>query len=266
MGYHLHKSLDFADIDTEEKAYVIGLLGADGSIFTSRGRYYTVISLRDYDVGLVERVRDIISPTRKVYLNKREGKGTMATLSVCDKNLYLQLLEHGIVPKKSLKLSPPPGLPLSLVSHYVRGLFDGDGTLFLTKTKAIHCAIYGSENTASFVHHEFSKLQRNTMSVTKIRNLHAIRYFGLNAIRFLRWMYADSTIHLERKYLKAKGFMEMDEAKFRRRWAEEDLVILKGSYLTKTKEDIMEELPDFSWYAIKHKANRIGLCKRNKKD
>jgi hypothetical protein len=228
--------------------------------YSKSAGYVVTLSLKESDTEILEKIKNILCPTRALYLQNRKEKGNMITLVVSDKNLYYQLLEHNLTPRKTFTLKPPINLPENLISHYVRGYFDGDGTIYSHKKHKLQCGVVGTLDIVSFVHSEFSKIQRNTTRVCPEGNVYCVKYSALNAVRFLQWIYKDATIYLERKYTIAVEFLgERAEQIFRREWAEEDFSILKNHYPNASREEVMELLPDFSWSAITLKASRTGI-------
>ena len=50
-------------------------------------------------------------------------------VNVCNKKMCNDLFNLGIVSNKSLTLQFPKNIPNSLIKHYLRGYFDGDGSI-----------------------------------------------------------------------------------------------------------------------------------------
>jgi hypothetical protein len=114
----------FSRIGTEETAYWLGFLYADGSVWGSR---YVALWLKEKDAGHVERFRRFLGSGHPIRFDlKRKAAG----ITVASKRLSDALVEQGCTPRKSLKLSFPVLLP-ELESHFIRGYFDGDGSAYL---------------------------------------------------------------------------------------------------------------------------------------
>jgi hypothetical protein len=114
----------FLRIDTEETAYWLGFLYADGAVWGSR---YVALWLKESDAGHVERFRRFLDCEHPLRLDpKRKAVG----ITVVSRLLYDGLVKQGCVPRKSLKLSFPT-VPSKLESHFIRGYFDGDGSAYL---------------------------------------------------------------------------------------------------------------------------------------
>ena len=128
----------FKVINTEEKAYWLGFIYADGCI-TSDIRQQLIIELCKQDRIILERFIDCINGNNKIYENKYSYR-----LSICQKDFTNNLLNKGVFPKKSLLLEFPSTdiIPTQLIRHFIRGYFDGDGCIscnqYYNKTQNKH--------------------------------------------------------------------------------------------------------------------------------
>lgn len=116
----------FRVIDSPVKAYLLGLLMADGTV--SRANQ-VVLALSAKDVEVVELLRDELAPAGRIksYLTK-EGK-TMMMFKVQSPALAADLARHGVVPAKTLVTRWPAEVPEHLEASFMCGYFDGDGSL-----------------------------------------------------------------------------------------------------------------------------------------
>ncbi|QMW06368.1 hypothetical protein [Spirosoma foliorum] len=125
--YYVDESF-FDEINTEAKAYFLGLLYADG---------YN--SNRFFAIGLQLRDRHILEAFKEVLqyegpLHCSPSNQNVCTLVVSSKKMCARLSEIGCVRKKSLVLTFPTAVPKILVHHFLRGYFDGDGWVTIGKT------------------------------------------------------------------------------------------------------------------------------------
>lgn len=93
-------------------------------------------------------------------------------------------------------------MPERLINHFIRGYFDGDGSISITKSnRQPHLNLLGSKSFLSTV----QKILVNVcgVSYTKIRKssqIYSMSYGGkLNCKAIRDYLYKDSTIYLERK-------------------------------------------------------------------
>lgn len=150
----------FDKIDTPDKAYWLGLLTADGCITNYHNRWVTNLSLMKEDKALVERFALDVETNLSVkeYTNntgfQRQDGGLHqeCRISLCSEEFARNLEKYGIVPQKSLRLTKVPELPNCLYRHYIRGFFDGNGsvTYYWNKTKNYRCPRIIFYSTHSF--------------------------------------------------------------------------------------------------------------------
>ena len=118
------------------------------------------------------------------------------------------LIRLGCVPNKSLVLEWPIGIPDNVVSHFVRGYFDGDGCVgWHKRDKSVTVNFVGSH---SFIASLSSYIKSNVLSSMKANGCHSNEerisrlVFGGNksAMKVLDWVYKDSvkSMRLDRKY------------------------------------------------------------------
>jgi hypothetical protein len=132
----------FDNIDTEEKAYWLGFMYADGYIGATEYSVGLSISLKDiehlkkYNKALNYKKGLNITETHqfgsKEHVNKNGDTLYMVNTIIRDKQLWEGLNSKGCVPNKSLILTFPDESIFSnkkLIYDFIRGYVDGDGTL-----------------------------------------------------------------------------------------------------------------------------------------
>lgn len=132
----------FDSIDTEEKAYWLGFMYADGYICANNYSVGLSISLKDiehlkkYNKALNYNKGLNISETHqfgsKEHTNKNGEIMYMVSTEIKDQQLWNALNSKGCVPNKSLILTFPPKSIFkqeSLIYDFIRGYVDGDGTI-----------------------------------------------------------------------------------------------------------------------------------------
>ena len=116
----------FKTIDTPTKAYLLGLLAADGSIST-RGQ--VALALNEKDSELVGFARDNIAPSARLGSYLTQEGNTMVTFKVQNAELVADLAKWSVTNRKSLTVTWPD-LPADIARSYLHGYFDGDGSLY----------------------------------------------------------------------------------------------------------------------------------------
>jgi intein/homing endonuclease len=195
-------------VDTEEKAYFLGLLYADGYNNTNKG--YFELSLAESDGDVLCGLLDIFQPGRPLQFVEKKGESHQNQLrvSVTSKRLSSSLKKLGCVKAKTFKIKFPAWLRDDLVRHFIRGYFDGDGCL---------CIRY-LENTRPQAHLSFTGNKDFCLGLRKVlsvkSSIHA-RQPGRNnsnrtltmtnkaqIVGILDWLYFDAVVYFERKYKK----------------------------------------------------------------
>jgi len=205
---------DFFDvIDTEEKAYVLGLLYADG--YNNTDRNSVSLSLKESDKEILEKVTSLIQPTKPLsYLDTSTQKKTKGfensqsqyRLDITNKHVSQRLVELGCGKAKThnLKFPTEEQVPSHLVRHFIRGYFDGDGSVSGDKQKQF--SFVGTIDFLLPLQHvlmkelDFSQTKFDKRHKDRDNNIRSLRYCGNNrCIVFRDWLYKGATIYLERK-------------------------------------------------------------------
>lgn len=206
----------FSIIDTEEKAYWLGFLYADGCLSTREYEYTIRLTLQAKDAAHVENFRKAIkaehhvSTVRSTFEYKGETKPRTATaIVISSKQMWEDLNRLGCTPTKTFTLVFPTSdqVPDHLLHHFVRGYFDGDGCMWISKNKQSSIASFVSSK--AFIE-RLEKLLKEHFGVIKtyVREHHATKgVFYLcvkrvtDIIALSEHLYRNSTVYLSRKRL-----------------------------------------------------------------
>lgn len=193
----------FDSIDDQNKAYIIGLLLADGSR-TSKG--YTVsLSLQESDVDILTSINNLLGnqrPIAFVELSKKNPKhSNQYTLYICGDHICSTLERYGITPRKDFTVRFPTGIDEEYYPHIIRGILDGDG--FIGKTEC-RCGITGNKELIEFL----SQYINNTLGIHcsmitphKGKDTRDLRIAGRRQVEmFLDYIYSDANLFINRKY------------------------------------------------------------------
>jgi intein-encoded DNA endonuclease-like protein len=213
--YKINESY-FNEIDSEEKAYFLGFLFADGDNNTKK--YVVRLRLKYTDEEILQKLNSLIeneSPIRHEKARDNFKKGELISSSdtcglyINSKKISERLNQLGFTPKKSFTVRFPEEIPCELYRHFIRGYFDGNGCLgYFTRGKRLYFDIDGSELILSKVQEiliENLKISKTKLSI-RAENLDgrvvSMRYSGKNALLIIDWIYNGASIYLERKYKK----------------------------------------------------------------
>lgn len=120
----------FDNIDTEFKAYILGFIYADGYVGNHND---FCISLTDKCIDNY-KILNIFKNELKTDLQishsrDRDGNGHY-TFKFSNKRLVCQLNNLGVFSCKSLSMKDLPNISQEMFHHFIRGYFDGDGSIF----------------------------------------------------------------------------------------------------------------------------------------
>lgn len=118
--YKINESI-FEKINTEEKAYWLGFLFADG--YNHIKKSTVTLSLSDIDFIMLEKFKFFLQTDKPIRKNS-EGSHKVV---IENKKISSDLKNKGVIQKKTHKLEFPEFLNISLERHFIRGYFDGDG-------------------------------------------------------------------------------------------------------------------------------------------
>ena len=193
----------FENINTEEKAYILGLLYADGYINNNGFG----ITLMETDKELLEKISNIIYG--KIVLGYRKIKNNAKPqyrFEVVSQKMKNNLIEHGCVKAKTFKIRFPYLKNNMIYQHFIRGYFDGDGCLCVPTNKpknitfTITSNIIFCDGLAEYVKNVVGV---NMKSCVRYKDVGITRLTGGQQVRkFMNWLYADATIYMNRKFEK----------------------------------------------------------------
>ncbi len=123
----------FDKIDSWEKAYILGLIYADG--YLSKGSSTFNLGFVEKDKYILDKINECIRSDRNLSFNEGEGNNqNFYRLSITNKNFHKALVSHGATPKKAFTISFPK-IDKNLIPAFILGYFDGDGYFTIDKRK-----------------------------------------------------------------------------------------------------------------------------------
>lgn len=214
--YHFNERI-FKNIDTPEKAYWLGFITGDGCIEDMKRirkdgleyhNYRLRFTLTAKDRQHLEKFKSFIGDstipirTKEVMLPDRETIYEQMQMKVCCRQMCVDLMNNGIMPRKSMH-ERVPNIDNKLISHFIRGEFDADGCISCD----YRATIVGSYELMSWIQTVVScgKVYHNkrdhpdlwTFSIWNLKDNY----------NFYNWIYSDQTVCLERKYQRYLQFV-----------------------------------------------------------
>lgn len=194
----------FSKIDTEEKAYWLGFMCADGYVGLDTNHIEIALALKDNNH--IEKFAQFINFQGHLVTDE-----VRVRISFRDKKMRSDLIKLGCIPKKSLDLQFPTEsqVPQYLLRHFARGYVDGDGYIGMHKNGFGRMSV--TCGSMSFIEDLISNMnwKDNKIHKDKRSNALSVEWAGYYVCDMLRDLYGNSSVYLDRKY---KRYIEIENA------------------------------------------------------
>lgn len=207
----------FSVIDTEEKAYFLGMFTADASLSKNSNRLSW--SIKDTDILLMQKFLDNVKlPHTLIQRNNTNFDSIINRIDINSRQIHDDLVSKGLVPAKSYtNMQPYLDIPIDLLHHYIRGIFDGDGWFSLTtvnKNRTIEAGVCNTLGICTFIKSVLTDndiaIRNNIAKNNNQQNneLYRIRIQSkLEIEKLIDYLYSGSTLYLDRKYDECMMFI-----------------------------------------------------------
>lgn len=214
---------DVFKIWSPNMAWLLGYIYADGSV----GQYgfYGYLRLRfgckESDVELLQFIKEFLRAPQKIgcstaFLKKTGKFYKSCSLTITSYELVKDLVElHGLKARKSYLNLPFPNVPDEFLPHFVRGYFDGDGSVYWHRQgRAIRFSLVGTDLFLAGIRDRMvSSLDLPKHSLCQATNSRLVSklgwYRGVDIQKIYRWFYKDrAAMYLKRKEEKMRRVFE----------------------------------------------------------
>lgn len=202
----------FEKIDTEDKAYWLGFMYADGNVYihpTKKGVSSITLSSHIKDEHHIKKFANALETDKPFYYEKRWD---CCELRIYSFKMLTDLINLGCTPRKSFTIEFPNvnQVPENLQNHFIRGYHDGDGSVWMQKksiTLEFTCGSFDflrsinkkfNENLGVFRPIKYNS-NKNCFSLRHTRHSHVFKIFN--------YYYNNASIFLERKYELTKDIV-----------------------------------------------------------
>ena len=221
-GHNRYKcNFDFFKKWTNEMAYALGFLYADGAIINAISSRTQYIQFNNTDKELLEKIKTalnsehpirVLPPHLTVHKNGTYKSAESFILRIGSRRMFKDLTRLGVTPAKSKTITFPE-VPLSCLHHFIRGYFDGDGCVYLQLAKGKTQKTIIKKLSVIFTSGSKIFLEGLSSNVRKIVNLkqekvydshyaYQLRYPTSDSIKLFKFFYKDirQNIYMERKF------------------------------------------------------------------
>jgi hypothetical protein len=198
----------FSIIDTEDKAYWLGFLYADGYVRLKNnksGQLKLKLSKKDKEhIILFNKYLSSNYPIKdfESVVKYKDGlsKSNVSELSIYNTKLVNDLIKNGCVNNKTFVIRFPD-IEYSLYRHFLRGYFDGDGCIHISKKNQPTVKIISNDLFIIDMKDYLIKMGIERVKIVKnvnVKNL--VIYNKTDCLRFMSLIYDNSSIFLKRKH------------------------------------------------------------------
>lgn len=189
----------FDNIDSEESAYILGFILADGHVSKQSS---LIISLNHKDVDILRKINESLDSN---YPITKKSSGKYVSLTISSKYLTDKLNDIGLSHNKTYSLDfnkVLSNVPSNLIMHFVRGMFDGDGSIAIYKYSyfkkhSYHFGYTGRYDVCKYVSELFGL---NTKMVDEGNGIYTcVSSNHKTILSALHSMYDGASIYMDRK-------------------------------------------------------------------
>ena len=119
----------FSDINTKDKAYIVGFIYADGGLFKN----YLSIGIHSKDISVLDFIKSELNYNGKLYYNEEYVK-----LTISSQKIIKDLNNIGIIENKTYLTKTLPKIPNELFPSFLLGFFDGDGSIYKSSKTLVY--------------------------------------------------------------------------------------------------------------------------------
>lgn len=193
---------NFFDELTPVSSYWLGFIAADGCLSLKN---------RSVTIGLAARDKSHLQKFKRAICTNSNISYVLSNssirVSVYSEKVFDRLVNLGVTPNKSLTISKVD-VPQNLLSHFVRGVFDGDGSITGKRVTHLQFMIAGNKPFLKDLQENLIKnCDINKVQLYQLSGKNKafkLQYTGSQIFRIMEYLYKDSIpeTRLKRKYEK----------------------------------------------------------------
>lgn len=204
----------FEVIDTEEKAYFLGMMMADGCVRHPKG-WSSTVTLELIDLDVIEKFQKAVNSDGSITKSERKrrvGDNPTYTATIRSNKMAEDLAKYGVVWNKTYDTQRLRcDIPNSLKPHFLRGMFDGDGSIYISKGDRWFISL--TNKHVPFLEDVQDWLQEVVPNLKRVKtydgkSVARITYSGRTAKRVCEVLYGNAKVSMQRKKELADKLVE----------------------------------------------------------
>lgn len=211
----------FNTIDAQDKAYILGFLWGDGSCIPGKRTVALTISTKDEAhlrkiatcLGLEE------SEVRRHVVRSFGNKKFSSSKIQMSHKIFFEAMERLGYGKKPQRMMRMPKLPDNMIRHFLRGLFDADGSVHCKRTGKFGNVRKGRMEVSlphlpavNWWSNYFQKTLGVPFQFGRDKSIYRVTLVKKSDLKKVyEFLYSDSVLELERKKKKFRDLIGFDE-------------------------------------------------------
>lgn len=204
----LNKNKDYFKTQNHNMAWILGFLAADGTVSSSDNTIKISLSAKDKEI--LEKIKVEIEIENKIVeRTTKDGFDVVDLHWTCQEHKN-DLAKYGITPKKTFTIKPPINLDKKYYIDFIRGYFDGDGSVNLLhsngKISALRWQVCGAtpeilQWIIDVLYEQFNVPKVNVLQTTLNRkhNYYYFQYSTSATKKIREILYTPNSLYLKRK-------------------------------------------------------------------
>lgn len=192
----------FDNIDTPNKAYVLGFIYADGC----NTRHGLHIGIQENDKEVLDFIKSELNISNELRYVKPYKDNWKPKWEISIKSIELSkiLTKIGCPPVKSSILKFPDFIPDDLMNHFIRGYFDGDGCISICNKGYFKLSFVSGSEEFIIGLRNYIYIKTNHLLPFYKKNCYSLATSKKSVVQsIVELMYTNSTFSMQRKYQKA---------------------------------------------------------------
>lgn len=258
----------FKKIDSNNKAYILGFIYADGSVYNN----YLSVGLSAKDVEILNFIKSELNYGGEIYNHhKKINDKKYKILSVSSKKIVNDLIKLGVIKNKTYLSKELPFYDKKYEGAFLRGFFDGDGSIYSNNNRGILEYTAAFSGNLSVLNQVKTILSDSNISCSNIRHRHnndescMLEIRGnINIEKFYKLLYNNAEFYLKRKKERFDKFNLMLTSLNRRNLSDDDISEIKQLYISGMKQfEIanMKKMPKSSVRNVIQRLRKYGEIK-----
>lgn len=256
----------FKVINSENKAYVLGFIYADGSVYKN----YLSIRLASKDIEILEIIKKELGYSGVILKNIINGREYVG-LTISSKIIVDDLIKLGVIKKKTYLSKNLPFYNKKYEMSFLRGFFDGDGSIYSSDKRGFSEYTICFSGNKSILNQVKNILINYEISSSKIRHRHnndescMLEIRGnVNIEKLYGVLYKNGNLYLRRKKERFYNFIEMLNSLTKRNLSNNIVEDIKVLYMSGKKQVEISEiknLPNSSVRTVIQRLRKHGEVK-----